>query len=233
MMSRLLPLLAILLLLPVAQAQKVEEVSSFKVFVDLNSKAHVRYDVTLKNLIDKPVVPGVGEIRLQKVEPLKLATIPIPFTEQKKPVQIENPKAYSGNRNFKVSVENFEDYTALFYEIWYPIPPYETMSFTIEFDADIVDNGILFKSITIPIGADTDIRNLEIFVNSVSSWKLSYAEPAMKDNRWVGSLPAGSISFYTAEFSVLPLPLMPLRGYLVFWGAVIALMILLGLLMRK
>ncbi|MBO8179299.1 MAG: hypothetical protein H0Z19_02270 [Archaeoglobus sp.] len=227
MMVRKLLLIALLLILPVtAQAQKVEEISDFKITVDVNSLAHVRYDITLKNLIDKPVVPGIGEIRLQKVEPLKVAFISVPFTEQRKAVKVSDVKAYSDGKTFKVSVEEKEDYTVIVYEIWYPIEPGKTLSFTVEYNADIVDSGLLFKSVTIPIGTDTDIRNLEINVNS--NWKLTFAEPpAGNSPMWRGSLPAGSIAFYTAEFSMLPLPTMPVRGYVVIWGALLGLFLIL------
>lgn len=81
--SALLILLLLISATPIANAQKVEEISDFKVNVYLNSKAHVRYDITIKNLIDKPVVPGIGEIRLQKMQPVKLGFLSIPFTEQR------------------------------------------------------------------------------------------------------------------------------------------------------
>ncbi len=229
MMARVWVIIALFLILPTVQAQKVEEISSFKITVDVNSLAHVRYDVTLKNLIDKPVVPGIGEIRLQKAEPIKVAPFSVPFTEERKPVKVTNAKAYSENRNFKVTVEEKDDYTLIVYEIWYPIEPKGEMNFTVEYDADIVDSGLLFKSVTIPVGTDTDIRNLEITVNS--DWKLTYAEPpASNSPMWRGSIPAGGIAFYTAEFSILPLPILPVRGYVVFWGTLLALAAILLLI---
>lgn len=233
MMARVWVVIALLLILPTVQAQKVEEISNFKITVDVDTLAHVRYDITLKNLIDKPVVPGIGEIRLQKAEPVKVGFLSIPFTDERKPVKVYNVKAYSENRNFKVTVEEKEDYTLIVYEIWYPIEPKGELNFTVEYDADIVDSGLLFKSVTIPLGTDTDIKNLEINVNS--DWKLTYAEPPAENTpMWKGSLPAGSIAFFTAEFSLLPLPAMPVRGYVVFWGALLALaVILLVLGLRK
>ncbi len=233
MMARVWVIIALLLILPTVQAQKVEEISSFRITVDVDADtlAHVRYDITLKNLIDKPVVPGIGEIRLQKAEPVKVGFISIPFTEERKPVKVFDAKAYSENRNFKVTVEEKEDYTLIVYEIWYPIEPKGELNFTVEYKADIVDSGLLFKSVTIPVGTDTDIRNLEITVNS--DWKLTYAEPPAENSpMWKANLPAGSIAFFTAEFSLLPLPTLPVRGYVVFWGALLVVafvVLLLGL----
>ncbi len=229
MMTRFaLIIVLILLISPTVSAQKVEEISNLKINVDLNGNAHVRYDITLKNLIDKPVVPGIGEIRLQKVHPIKLGPLPIPFTEERTPIKVENLKIFSGNRVFKATVETKKDYTAIVYEIWYPIDPGKTLNFTVEYDADIVDAGLLFKSVTIPVGADMDIRKLEIRVNS--DWHLCYADPKPSDDSWQGSLPAGGIAFYTAEFSVLPLPLLPIRGYIVFWGALLTIAVIAAII---
>lgn len=140
MMKAYLPLVLMLLtvVIPVS-AQKVEEISNFKIKVDLDGRTHVRYDITIKNLINNPVVPGIGEIRLQKVQPVKLGFLPVPFTEQRLPVSVSNLRVYSGDKNFKASVEEREDYTIIVYEIWYPIEPDKTLNFTVEYDADIVD----------------------------------------------------------------------------------------------
>ena len=217
-------ILTIALFVIPASAQKVEEISNLKIAVTLHDTAHVRYEITLKNLIDNPVVPGIGEIRLQKVHPVKIGPISVPFTERREPVKISNLKVYSGNRNFKATVEERGDYTAIVYEIWYPIEPGKSLNFTVEYDADIVEGGLLFKSITIPVGADTDVRKLEIGINS--DWHLCYADPKPSNNLWTGSLPAGGITFYTAEFSILPLPLLPIRGYIVFWGSLLTIAII-------
>lgn len=224
-MMRIITLILItVLILPVVSAQKVEEISNLKINVDLNSNAHIRYDITLKNLIDKPVVPGIGEIRLQKIQPVKLGPLPVPFTEERLPVKVSGLEVYSGNKVFKASVKAEKDYTVIIYEIWYPIEPGKTLNFTVEYDADIVEKGLLFKSVTIPVGTDMDIRNLEIRVNS--DWHLCYADPKLSDDGWRGSLPAGSIAFYTAEFSILPLPILPVRGYIVFWGALLSIAVI-------
>jgi hypothetical protein len=222
---RVLSLLMVLLLIPVS-AQRVEEISNLNLSVFVNDKAHLRYEFTIKNLIDKPLVPGIGEIRLQKVEPAKLLVIPIPFTEERKAVKVENLKAYSGNMNFKTGYEEKEGYSVVYYEIWYPIEPYGERNVVLEFDADLVDRGILFKSITIPVGGDMDIKNLRVSISS--NWSSCYLEP-----KELNAVPANHIAFVTAEFSVLPLPLLPVRGYLLFWGILIGIMLLLLIWLRK
>lgn len=218
-------LLLILLIIP-ASAQRVEEISNLNLSVIVDEKAHFRYEFTLKNLLDKPLVPGIGEIRLQKLEPSKILFIPIPFTEERKAVKVENLRAYSGNMNFKTSFEEREDYSVIYYEIWYPIEPYGERSIVLEFDADLVDSGILFKSVTVPVGGDMDIRNIRININS--DWNTCYFESAD-----LNSVPANHLAFVTAEFSILPLPSLPVRGYVLFWSVVIVTLAFLLVWLRK
>ncbi|MFN3383461.1 MAG: hypothetical protein ACK401_01025 [Archaeoglobaceae archaeon] len=204
----------------------VLEIEEMKVSVFVTEKAHLKYEIKLKNKIDKPIVPGISELRLQKVENPKLLFFSIPIGEYRKAVEVENLKAYSGNLNFKSSTEHFNDYTAIYYEVWYPIEPYGERVVTIEFDANLVDHGLIFKSITIPVGGDVDVRSLDLDISS--DWKLCYFEGI------VDSVPANHIAFITAEFSILPLPLLPFRGYVLFWGSLMILIAVLALvLVRK
>ncbi|MCS7121997.1 MAG: hypothetical protein NZ895_05300 [Archaeoglobaceae archaeon] len=217
-------LIALLFLIQISSAQ-VLEISEMKLSVFVKDKAHMRYEMTLKNKIDKPLVPGISEIRLQKVEPTTILIFPIPFGERKQSVEVENLKAYSENINLKTSFEKFDEYSAIYYELWYPIEPYGERRVVLEFDADLVDHGILFKSITIPIGGDVDIKKVEL--NLTSDWKLCYFEKEIK------TVPANHITFVTAEFSIIPFPILPFRGYLLFWGTVLSLVLVLSLIAKK
>jgi hypothetical protein len=215
-----------------AQPVKVEEISKLKVYVFVGETAHVKADMTIKNLASSPLVPGIGEIRLQKKQPSKIWIFSIPATERREPVNVLNVKAYSGDKIFKTYVEKKDDYTVIYYEVWYPIQPGKTINLTIEYDADLVEKGILFKTITLPIGADVDIKDLEIVVNS--DWHLCFADPPMEGS-WKAQLPANHLTFFTAEFSVIPLPQLPVRGYILFWGSVLLLLSLLivGVVIKK
>ncbi len=203
----------------------VLEIEEMKVYVFATEKAHVKYEIKLRNKIDKPLVPGISELRLQKVENPKLLFFSIPIGEYRKAVEVENLKAYSGNLNFKASVEHFNDYTTIYYEVWYPIEPYGERVVTIEFDANLVDHGLIFKSITIPVGGDIDVKRLDLDISS--HWKLCYLEGVVE------SVPANHIAFITAEFSILPLPLLPFRGYILFWGSLLILIAVLALLLMR
>ncbi|WP_457549981.1 hypothetical protein [Archaeoglobus sp.] len=205
---------------------KVEEISNYKITVNTDN-GHVKCEITIKNLINNPVVPGVGELRLQKQEPRKILIFPIPNTNVAKTINVSNVKAYSGKMSIPVKVIYKKDYTVIQYEIWTPIEPKKSFSFTIEFDApELVDRGILFKSVTIPIGADVDIAHLEL--KPVSSWHLCYASPKMNDDRWIAKIPANHMEFFTAEFSSLPLPMLPVRGYVAFWGSLMIIILIIA-----
>jgi hypothetical protein len=229
-----IPLVLMLLLtFPVnAIIVKVEEISQYKVFVNVSGEnAHVKNVITLRNVISNPVVPGIGELRLQKATPSKLLIFPIPFTEKRSIVKVKNVKAYTlDGRSLDVDVVYADNYTIIRYQIWYPIDPMKELTFCIEYDADLVDKGILFKSLTIPIGADIDIKRLEIYPNS--DWHLCYANPKMNNNHWIAKIPADHIAFFTAEFSILPLPMLPVRGYIAFWGTLIIIIVIVAVIAR-
>ncbi|MCS7118814.1 MAG: hypothetical protein RMH75_02080 [Archaeoglobaceae archaeon] len=215
----------IIMLIKISSAGIIE-ISEMDLSIFVKDKAHFRYEMTLKNLVDKPLVPGISELRLQKVESSKLFIFPLPFGEKRGAVELENLKAYSGDMYFKVYSENRGEYTTVYYEIWYPIEPLGERKIILEFNADLVERGLLFKSVTVPIGGDIDIKKVKL--NLTSDWKLCYLE------RGGDTIPANHIAFLTAEFSLLPLPLLPIRGYILFWGSIIFLIILiLSIILKK
>jgi hypothetical protein len=216
--------------LPVVSSQpvKVEEITNCVIDVNVtNDGVYIKNAVTLKNIIDKPLVPGIGELRLQKATPEKIGIIPIPFTEKRCPVKVENVKAYtSDGRTINVRVIYKENYTVIEYQIWYPIEPKEELTFVIEFySPDMVERGILFKDISFPVGADVDIKNIE--VNFHSNWNLVYIENTK------GAIPAKHMVFFTAEFSILPLPNVGIKWSVTFWTAVTAVAIILAVQIRR
>jgi len=62
----------------------VEEITNYNMTVDLTKNpAHITNVITIQNLVKYPLVPGIGELRLQKEESKKILIIPIPFTKEK------------------------------------------------------------------------------------------------------------------------------------------------------
>jgi hypothetical protein len=214
-----LAIILISLTLPVVSSQpiKVEEISNYVIDVNVSGDGvHVKNVITLKNTVDKPLVPGIGELRLQKATPEKIGIIPIPFTEKRSAIKVEKVKAYTDDgRNINVRVIYKENYTVIEYQIWYPVEPKGELTFVIEyFSPDMVEKGILFKDVSFPVGADVDIRNIEVKFNS--DWNLVYVENTR------GAIPAKHMTFFTAEFSILPLPNVGIKWSVTFWTAVTA-----------
>lgn len=210
-----------------AEFIKVITISNYTLEVDVEESVHVKNTITVKNLINSPIVPGIGELRLQKRSPVKILFLSIPFTEKKSAIAVENVKAYTKNgESIPVRVQDEGDYTALVYEIWYPVEPGEEFTFVIEYSSEeLAERGILFRDISIPVGSDMEIENIVARFNS--DWKTVYMHtPA-------NTLPAGGIVFYTVEFSPLPLPQAGMRWSLLFWSIILLFSVVIFFIVRK
>ncbi|ADC68951.1 conserved hypothetical protein [Methanocaldococcus sp. FS406-22] len=204
----------------------VEEITNYNMTVDLTKNpAHITNIITIQNLVKYPLVPGIGELRLQKEEPKKILFIPIPFTGEKKPIKIENLKGYYiiGHQKYpmNVSVSYKDTYSVIEYQIWDPIDSGKNITLIIEYDADIVDNGILFKTVSIPVGCDLNIRKFNI--NFISPYHLTYQEPDGNGFQ----IPKNTLFIVKAEFSILPLPKLPTYGYVLFWLSILSVLVII------
>jgi len=204
----------------------VEEISNYNMIVDLTKNpAHITNTITIQNIVKYPIVPGIGELRLQKEESKKIIIIPIPSTKEKKPIEIKNLKGYYiiGSQKYPMDVNvTYKDtYTVIEYQIWEPIESGKNITLVIEYDADIVADGILFKTVTIPVGCDLNIRKFNI--NFKSPYHLTYQEPDGKDFQ----IPKKTLFFVKAEFSILPLPKLPTYGHILFWLSVLVIFVII------
>ncbi|MBW9223284.1 hypothetical protein KKP90_01610 [Methanothermococcus sp. SCGC AD-155-E23] len=205
----------------------VMKISNFTVVIDVDrDPQHIFYNITLQNLVDYPLVPGIVELRLQKQEPKKLWIIPLPFEKEVKPIKVENLKGYySFDRvnwiPMKTYVEYHNNYSVIKYEIWEPIEKKSNITVSLEYDAHILEDGILFKTLSIPFGSNMDIEHLKVrFVTN--KYSQTYQYPPGDTFK----VPKDSLLMINAEFSILPLPKLPTYGYLLFWLSVFALVFL-------
>jgi hypothetical protein len=216
-MTLVVGVICLILMTGAAQAQTidVETISHYDVEVTLGDTVHQKTMVTLKNVIDKPVVPGIGEFRLQTFSPSQIFFFSIPGTSAPKPVEVENLRAITSDGKLLMShVTEGDDYTTIRYEIWYPIQPGEEMSYILEFDSsDLAQKGVLFTNIAIPVASDLPIEDYSVTFSSDQN--LVY-----KDGT-TGTLPRGEIVFANAEFSPLPLPETGFSWSVVLWGIVL------------
>jgi len=196
----------------------VIKISNFKVVVDVDrDPQHITCNITLQNMVNYPLVPGIVEFRLQKQEPKKLWIIPLPFDKEVKPVKVENLRGYysfDGVQKIpmKTYVEYYNNYSVIKYEIWEPIEKRSNITIFLEYDADILDDGILFKTLSIPVGCNMDIDHLNVkFVTK--EYTQTYQHPPGDTFK----VPKDTLMMINAEFSILPLPKLPTYGYIVFW----------------
>lgn len=209
------------LLTPVLGQPKVEAISLYRMDIQIEGNdVHVVTVITLKNLIDKPLVPGIGEVRLQKISPRKILIFPIPGTEKREAVNVENVKAQTlDGRTIQTRVMNNKTYTVIQYEIWYPIEPKKNLTFVLEYTMkDLIEGGILFREVDIPIGADLDISSIRI--NVTADAHVTYSKTPEK------GIPAGYISFAEYEISSLPFPEVGYKWSNILWGTVLLIIML-------
>ncbi|WP_292460867.1 hypothetical protein [Methanothermococcus sp.] len=205
----------------------VEKIANYNLVVDVDNGggyAHVKNAFIIKNLVNYPLVPGIGELRLQEKGPKKILGIPIPGTKDVKSIDIKNLKGYYkiGNgelKPMKVYVINNTNFTTICYEIWEPMDKNSNVTVVLEYDANIVDNGVFFKTLTIPVGCDMDIDNLNVKFNS--KYHLTYQKPDKSEF----SVPKNTLLMINTEFSILPLPKLPTHGYILLWLVILATLV--------
>ncbi|ABR56643.1 hypothetical protein [Methanococcus aeolicus] len=206
----------------------VEKITNYSMDIKIdNGQTTVKNIFAIKNLASYPLVPGIGELRLQERGPKKLFIIPIPFTKEVKSIDISHLEGYYKIGDGKLTPMNVyiknssSDFTTICYEIWEPIDKYSNVTVILEYNADIVDDGILFKTVSLPVGCDMDIDNLNIKFNS--PYHLTYQEPDGNNFR----VPKNTLHIIKAEFSILPLPKLPTYGYVLFWLTVLAILVII------
>lgn len=206
----------------------VMKISNYTVNVDVDKNPqHITYNITLQNMVNYPLVPGISEFRLQKQEPEKLWIIPIPFNKEVKPLKVENLKGYYSfdgvhRLPMKTYVEYYNNYSIIKYEIWEPIERRGNLSIFIEYDANILDEGILFKTLSIPVGCSMDIDHLQVRFNT-KDYSQTYQNPP-GDNFKV---PKNSLIIINSEFSIISLPTLPTYGYIIFWLIIFTLLLII------
>jgi len=218
-------LLTIVLILSLVQIHgNVIKISNFTVVVDVDKNPqHISYNITLQNMVNYPLVPGIVEFRLQKQEPKKLWIIPLPFDKEVKPVKVENLKGYysfDGVQKIpmKTYVEYYNNYSIIKYEIWEPIENKSNITIFLEYNADILEDGILFKTLSIPVGCNMDIDHLKVeFITN--KYTKTYQRPPGDTFK----VPKDTLLMINVEFSILPLPELPTYGYIVFWLSIFLL----------
>lgn len=223
---------------PVAHAadQPLVVVETFKedrVRLDIGDTAHVTRTLVIKNQIDKPIVPGMITLVLQKQSPDKIGPLSIPFTSSIKPVNVTNARAKMGDGTVinDVKVTESENSTTIQYGAWVPIEPNQTLTVILEYDSpDIVEKGLLFNTVQYPFTSSSIPVEKAIVETAINGGHVTYASepPAINGNTYVWEKPQlGMGSWGVAlEYSILPLPLLPISGGTLIWGLFLFLCLL-------
>ncbi len=131
----------------------VETFKEDKVRLDIGDTTHVTRTIIIQNKIDKPIVPGMITLVLQKQTPNKIGPVAIPFTSSVRPVNVTNAKARLGDGTVisDVRVSETENSTIIQYGAWVPIDAGKELTVILEYDSpDIVERGLLFSSVQYP-----------------------------------------------------------------------------------
>ncbi len=206
----------------------VETFSEDRVHLDIGDTTHVTRTLVIKNEIDRPIVPGIITLELQKQSPEKIGPVAIPFTTVVRPLKVMNAKARMGDgteiKDVKVTETN--NSTIIQYGAWVPIEPKQTLTVILEYDSpDIVEKGLLFSTLEYPFTSSSIPVEKAIVETSIKNGYVTYSseKPTINGNAYVWEKPSlGMDSWDVAiEYSILPLPLLPISGSTLLWGIIL------------
>lgn len=203
----------------------VEVFKEDKVHLDLGGTTHVTRTLQIQNMINKSIVPGVITLVLQKQSPEKIGPISIPFTSSVKPVNVTNVKAHlsDGTAINDIRVSQTENSTVIQYGAWVPIDSNGILTVVLEYDSpDIVDQGLLFSTAEYPFTSSSiPVENAIIEANT-NHGQITYSseKPTVYGDTYVWEKPQLSMGSWgiTLEYSILPLPMLPISGGMLLWG---------------
>lgn len=190
--------------------------------------SHVQESISIKNVIDKPIVPGYAYSTLKGSSQKNILGIPIPG-KKTHPVEIKNVEVtFNGNRLHDVLVTRTDDSTIIRYGLWFPISPGERVTVDLEYDsADFIDRGILFTHGYYPIAANIPINKAVINLDLQDGSHVTYSnsKPDTTNNlaTWTMKSLGTDEWLLKYEYSKLPLPTSPIRWSLMFWLFMLAI----------
>jgi len=206
----------------------VEVFKEDKVHLDLGKNTHVTRTLTIQNMINRSVVPGVITLMLQKETPSKIGPISIPFTTIIKPVNVTNVKARMGDGSAinDIKVIEANDSTVIQYGAWVPIEPYQSLTIILEYDSpDIVENGLLFSTVQYPFTSSSIPVEKAVIEADVNNGHITYSseKPLVQGDTYVWEKSQLGMDSWgvTLEYSILPLPLLPISGGTLLWGLIL------------
>jgi hypothetical protein len=188
---------------------------TLKVYED---NTHVTEELTIKNVIDKPVVPGYGYISLSSESGSPFLGMSVPFTESVRAMQISDFSARldDGTVINDVQVFSTDNATIIKYGFWIPIMPGQSRTIILEYATnDIVKKGIIFDEVTYSIQPSSiPIKNAKVEAD-IDGKHVSYSNfPAKKNGDttiWTKNDIINDPWKLNFEYGDLPLPDLPFK----------------------
>jgi hypothetical protein len=109
-----------------------------------------------------------------------------------------------------------------------PIEPYQTLTVILEYDSpDIVERGLLFNTVQYPFTTSSIPVDKAVVEVAIDNGHVTYSneKPVVNGANYVWEKPQlGMDSWGVAlEYSILPLPLLPISGGMLFWSILIVI----------
>ena len=223
-------LLVLSMLIGSGTAQTVVEVfDRYDVKISFESdNVHVKETITIKNVIDRPIVPGYAYTNLKSSSQKEMLGIPLPG-KRTSPVEVTNVAVtFEGKQITDVLVTQTGNSTNIRYGLWFPIPPGENKTVILEYDSpDLIDHGILFTQGYYPIAVNIPVNNAQITVELSDGNFVTYSNtrPEKSANRvtWHKDSPGMDHWLLKYEYSKIPFPTSPVRWSLLLWIVILGI----------
>lgn len=170
----------------------------------------------LANGMDREVVPGYGYVRISAVRQKKLLGL-IPWGVEEARLRVSGVKVLVDGKPVDYKVVEEGGGVTVKYNVWRPIPPGGTVDVELRFTVEgLVGDGLLFREYSVTLGFPHEsVERLRVELEPRGGW-LCYASPA-SSLTYEGLKPGASVRVEAEVSKYLPLPLLPLRGSIVFW----------------
>jgi hypothetical protein len=200
-------------MLPIACADVI-------VFSNYNTRAeitkegtlHVVKELTLKNTGRSPIIPGELHFRM--------------YEKNDKGEKASKITGFSAKGHYDdvltIQKLDYSSQTELVIDIWEPILPGFIYNFKVEYDVEFKPKGILFYDFVLPAETTTIPIENQVYQLTVPKNKhITYTVGGkVSDNLVVWE----NINSPQLEYSILPMPKLPIRAVNVFWFSIILLL---------
>ncbi len=196
-----------------------------------NGSVLVELTATLRNEGKVMVVPGYGRIPLTVAQQERILGLPLPSERVVNgSVKVLEAVDVDAGKKVEALVVSENGTQVIRYALWQPLRPGESSKLKLVFRIDrSVGKGVLFDELGFSLGPlSNHVREGSLRVVAPPGATITFSYPPSSEGLWdLSGLDPGRSLKITVEFSSLPLPQLPVHGYLVLWGGLILLIIAL------